>query len=290
MNRKEISKGDQPTFENKDEEVEYWKNLATQYLDDIDRLQKESDEFVSESQQLEREYEATIEQNEKKIKELTLANNRAFNEIESLRVKLDQSNKQNQSYQTEIENFTKGKGEMSRYIRELEQKNDDLERSRRIIEESIAGIETAFHNAIERNAILESEIDEKESLKEKLQRLADETRDLKQELLVKEKSLDNERPVNGFRSMPIVDSNRLKEIETQTTPIKKDQIPYQASITPASRVMALNIVSDLIRKVGGLERRLEKSRYDYRDIGSSDLRSRHSAKNSPAPSIQGLSK
>jgi nuclear distribution protein NudE len=179
---------------------------------------------------------------------------------------------------------------MARYIRELEQKNDDLERSRRIIEESIAGIEAAFHNAIERNAILESEIDEKEGLKEKLQRLADETRDLKQELQVKEKCQENERPVNGYRSASIVDSNRLKEIETQTTPVKKDQIPYQAPITPASRVMALNIVSDLIRKVGGLERRLEKSRFDYRDIGSNDLRSRHSAKNSPAPSIHGLSK
>jgi hypothetical protein len=67
---------------------------------------------------------------------------------------------------------------------------------------------------------------------------------------VKEKCQENERPVNGYRSAPIVDSNRLKEIETQTTPVKKDQIPYQAPITPASRVMALNIVSDLIRKVG----------------------------------------
>lgn len=65
---------------------------------------------------------------------------------------------------------------MLNHIRDLEQKNDDLERARRIIEESIAGIETAFHSAIERNAMLESEVDEKENLKEKLQRLADETR------------------------------------------------------------------------------------------------------------------
>ncbi|XP_063917270.1 nuclear distribution protein nudE-like 1 isoform X2 [Zophobas morio] len=284
-----MNKGDQPTFENKDEEVLYWRSLATQYFDDIDRIQKESDEFISESQQLEREYEATIEQNEKKIKELTLANNRAYNEIETIRVKLDQSNKHTVSLQTQIENLSKEKTDMARYIRELEQKNDDLERSRRIVEESISGIEAAFHNAIERNAILESEIDEKEGLKEKLQRLADETRDLKQELLVKERCQENERPVNGYKPVSIVDSNRLKEIETQTTPIK-NQLPYQAPITPASRVMALNIVSDLIRKVGGLERRLEKSRFDYRDIGSNDLRSRHSAKNSPAPSIQGLSK
>lgn len=51
-----------------------------------ERIQKESDEFITESQQLDKEYEATIEQNEKKIKELTLANNRAQNEVDSLRV------------------------------------------------------------------------------------------------------------------------------------------------------------------------------------------------------------
>lgn len=127
---------------------------------------------------------------------------------------------------------------MQQYIRDLEQKNDDLERSRRVIEESIASIEAAFNSAIERNAMLESEVDEKESLKEKLQRLADETRgkinifsnsiikyiflDLKQELLVKEKEKcpDNERILNGFKNS-IVDSNRLKENETQTTPVKR---------------------------------------------------------------------
>lgn len=78
--------------------------------------------------------------------------------------------------ETETLELKKEKTQMAQYVRDLEQKNDDLERSRRIIEESIAGIETAFHSAIERNAILESEVDEKESLKEKLQRLADETR------------------------------------------------------------------------------------------------------------------
>lgn len=91
-------------------------------------------------------------------------------------IKLDQCNKENANLETEILELNKDKTQMVQYIRDLEQKNDDLERSRRIIEESIAGIETAFHSAIERNAILESEVDEKESLKEKLQRLADETR------------------------------------------------------------------------------------------------------------------
>lgn len=29
-----MDKGDQPTFENKDEEIQYWKNLASQYLEE----------------------------------------------------------------------------------------------------------------------------------------------------------------------------------------------------------------------------------------------------------------
>ncbi|XP_050513165.1 nuclear distribution protein nudE homolog 1 [Diabrotica virgifera virgifera] len=285
-----MSASDEPIFSNKDEEILYWKHLAAEYLQDAQRIQKESDEFIVESQQLDREYEATIDQDEKKIRELTLANNKAQNEIESLRNKLEQSNKEIGSLQNEVQNIKTEKLQMSQYIRDLEQKNDDLERARRIIEESIAGIETAFNSAVERNAILESEVDEKEGLKEKLQRLADETRDLKQELSVKEKERgpDNERILNGFQKA-IMDSNRLKENETQTTPAKHD---YQAPISPASRVMALNIVSDLIRKIGGLERRLEKSKYDYRDLSTNDniRRSRSSTKNSPSPSLQGVTK
>lgn len=62
------------------------------------------------------------------------------------------------------------------YIRELEQKNDDLERANRIVSESVEGIETMLNLAYEKNALLEMEIDEKEAMQVKLQRLMDETR------------------------------------------------------------------------------------------------------------------
>ncbi|VEN60032.1 unnamed protein product, partial [Callosobruchus maculatus] len=100
-----MSKGDGLQFSSKDAEIQYWKGLAEEYLQEIERIQKESDEFIVESQQLEKEYEATIEQNEKKIKDLSLANNKAQNEIDSL----------------------KGLGT----------KNDDLEKVKRINEESL---------------------------------------------------------------------------------------------------------------------------------------------------------
>lgn len=91
-------------------------------------------------------------------------------------MKLEQCYKENTNLETELSTLNKEKIQMQQYTRDLEQKNDDLERSRRVIEESIASIEAAFNSAIERNAMLESEVDEKDSLKEKLQRLADETR------------------------------------------------------------------------------------------------------------------
>lgn len=139
-------------------------------------IQREFDDYTADSQQLEKEYEATIEQHEKTIKELRSVNNKIQNEVESLRLKLEQANKENEALQTDVDKLNNEKIQMSKYIRELEQKNDDLERSERAIGESIQAIEAALNIAIERNAMLESEIDEKESLKEKLQRLADETR------------------------------------------------------------------------------------------------------------------
>lgn len=49
-------------------------------------VQREFDDYTSDSQQLEKEYEATIEQHEKTMKELRSANNKAHNEIDSLHV------------------------------------------------------------------------------------------------------------------------------------------------------------------------------------------------------------
>ena len=49
-------------------------------------VQRDFEDYVTESQQLEKEYEVTIEQNEKKISELKTTNMKLQNEIDSLRV------------------------------------------------------------------------------------------------------------------------------------------------------------------------------------------------------------
>ncbi|XP_071051822.1 nuclear distribution protein nudE-like 1-B isoform X2 [Onthophagus taurus] len=262
-----MDRGDRPNFNTIEEELAYWKNLCSKFMQERDTVQNEFDDYVAESQQLEKEYEVTIEQNEKKIRQLMSTNNLNQNEIDSLKLKLDTINKERDNLEDDLLNLKKEQVDFQRKIRDLEQKNDDLEQSHRMITESINAVESVLNSAIERNAMLESEIDEKETLKEKIQRLTDETRELKQELQVRETIPDNERMMNGH-----VDSNRLTvEHETQTTPIKREANVIDASLSPSSRILALNIVGDIIRKVGKLEAELGQCRHGYnRDFA--DLR------------------
>lgn len=73
---------------------------------------------------------------------------------------------------------------MKDYLRRLEQKHDDLERAHRILKESFNDFERMLNKAYEKNALLELEVDEKEVLQEKLQRLMDETRGIHESILI----------------------------------------------------------------------------------------------------------
>ncbi|UYV80014.1 NDEL1 [Cordylochernes scorpioides] len=123
---------------------------------------------------------------------------------------------------------------------------------------------TGTFEAIERNAFLESELDEKEALAVTVQRLKDEARDLRQELLIQQSSGGN-KPNNDLKAPPLmVDSNKLSQ-SPATSPFKSKTPPAPAPytppthnttsvtsspLTPVNRISALNIVGDLLRKVG----------------------------------------
>jgi len=76
----------------------------------------------------------------------------------------------------EIASFKKQVDELKRYVRQLEQDNDKLERSYRASQASIDDFETKLNGVIERNVILEGELDEKDQYKAIIQRMRDETR------------------------------------------------------------------------------------------------------------------
>ena len=111
-------------------------------------------------------------------------------ENDNIRDKLEQCSREYNHQISELETETelaeiKGiKEKLHKYVQELEQQNDDLERAKRSTLASLEDFEGRLNVAIERNAFLESELDEKENLRGVVQRLKDETRDLRQELKV----------------------------------------------------------------------------------------------------------
>ncbi|XP_050561062.1 nuclear distribution protein nudE-like 1 isoform X1 [Spodoptera frugiperda] len=240
--------------------VEYWKKQAKHYEQKVIDLQQELDDYTENSAQLEKELEASLVQVEKQNRDLEHQNQRLKNEIEMLRNKLERSQHETNALENELQALKIDKDKQGVYIRELEQKNDDLERGQRVISESVSYIESLLNQAYERNAVLESEVDEVETLRIRLQRATDEARDLKQELKVMEKvpkpkkgddsTLDSSL-VNGHISNP---TRTQVEIETQTSLMSPQKREINGNgMTPSSRVTAINIVGDLLRKVG-LER------------------------------------
>ncbi|PSN57167.1 Nuclear distribution protein nudE-like 1-A [Blattella germanica] len=215
---------DIPTFGSQEEELRYWKDLAIQFHQDVEdakeetrQVERELEEFQENSQQLEKELETQLEQSDKTIRELRTRNNRLQLDHDSMKESFEQTKRQNTTQISELQatvaEYQNHEKKLLEYIRELEQKNDDLERSHRAMMTSVGEFEQKLNSAIERNALLESEQDDSRAL---VQRLKDEARDLKQEMKIRKRELpDNDKCLERVRSP--IDSNKLKvEMETQT--------------------------------------------------------------------------
>jgi len=262
-----------PKFKNSDEEAKFWREKTKEYKQRLAETQAELEEYQASSGELEAELEAELGHSQAKCKELNHQLSRVTGEADMLKERLaSQSSRLEKRVDTleeelgEVRSIREG---LTAYIRQLEQANDDLERSKRATITTIDDFEAKLNQAIERNAFLESELDEKEALKEMVQRLKDESREtgdildvilyffgcnLRQEVSVRQQITEPNRPDNDRAAANgILDSNKLDGART---------LP---NLTPSARVSALNIVGDLIRKVGALESRLASCRTLVKD-------------------------
>uniref|UniRef100_A0A3B5APQ3 NudE neurodevelopment protein 1 n=1 Tax=Stegastes partitus TaxID=144197 RepID=A0A3B5APQ3_9TELE len=240
---------------------------------------EEAQEELQEFQQMSRDYEAELEtelkQCEGRNKELLLDNNRLRMELDNIKEKFESQHsdalRHISTMEEDLAETRAVRDHLQKYIRELEQSNDDLERTKRATIMSLEDFEQRMNQVIERNAFLESELDEKENLLESVQRLKDEARDLRQELAVRQKerrpssSLGADRPdlscpSAGNPSIPVTPS---KPISSYVTPpassIRRDGLTG-TPLTTSARISALNIVGELLRKVGNLESKLASCR------------------------------
>ncbi|KAM4526665.1 nuclear distribution protein nudE-like 1-A isoform 2-T2 [Fundulus diaphanus] len=274
-----------PKFSSKDEEIDFWKALSLKYKRGYDEAQEELLEFQEGSRELEAELEAQLGQAEHRIKDLQSENQRLKNEAETLKERLEhqysQSFKQISVLEDDLGQTRSIKEQLHKYVRELEQSNDDLERAKRATIVSLENFEQRLNQAIERNAFLESELDEKESLLVSVQRLKDEARDLRQELAVRERQADVSRmsaPSSPTQDNVKMDSSVQASLSLPATPLSKsldnafanppvlcNGYGSNSPLTPSARISALNIVSDLLRKVGALESKLAACRNFAKD-------------------------
>lgn len=282
-----------PNFVSVSEEAAFWKKKANVLLCERNDIQKEFDDFMEGSQQLEAELETTIQQNEKQLSRLNQNVEQLKLENESLKKKLqtclnDLSDKEN-----EVGHLQTEQTKLKKYVTQLEQKNDDLERTNRVVAESVNSFEMMLNQAYEKNALLESEVDEKEKLQIKLQRLMDEARDLKQELKVREQRTDgsdndgNEEvdpssvKMNGVGVATTTNSNELgfgkSPVQAPTvTPVSPSdpnknictQINNGNAIASSTRVTAISIIYDLLRRIDRIESKLA----DWKKISAAATR------------------
>ncbi|XP_013115972.1 nuclear distribution protein nudE homolog [Stomoxys calcitrans] len=277
-----------PLFNSVEDECRYWKERAKLYHKEWTDVKQEYDEYVEQSREMEAEMDATLDQKTATIKDLRFKITSLEKENESLKLKLESHNVDFTSVEKQLENVKLERDSMKEYLRQLEQKNDDLERAHRILNESIVDFERMLDKAYEKNALLEMEVDEKEVLQEKLQRLMDETRDLKQELNVKTRytspngtqqnglspgsEVTTPNGINGdimsHAETATATTNILNNTNTtnSTTNINDYQLQQRslkrkpfgdpdnllngnAAMTASSRTTALNIVADMLRKI-----------------------------------------
>ncbi|XP_078510785.1 nuclear distribution protein nudE-like 1 isoform X2 [Lissotriton helveticus] len=276
-----------PDFKSPKEEITFWKELAKKFKQSCIEAREELAEFQEGSRELEAELEAQLIQAEQRNKDLHADNQRLKSEVDILKDKLEhqysQSYKQVSMLEDELVQTQGIKDQLHKYVRELEQANDDLERAKRATIVSLEDFEQRLNQAIERNAFLESELDEKESLLVSVQRLKDEARDLRQELAVRERQTDGVRksaPSSPTQDCDQIDSAVQTSLSLPATPVGKladNGFPIPKGIpngfgtsplTPSARISALNIVGDLLRKVGALESKLAACRNFAKDQAS----------------------
>ncbi|XP_012587333.1 PREDICTED: nuclear distribution protein nudE homolog 1 isoform X2 [Condylura cristata] len=269
------------TFSSEEEEANYWKELAMTYKQRAENTQEELREFQEGSREYEAELETQLQQIETRNRDLLSENNRLRMELETIKEKFETQHSEGYRQISALEDDlaqTKAiKDQLQKYIRELEQANDDLERAKRATIMSLEDFEQRLNQAIERNAFLESELDEKENLLESVQRLKDEARDLRQELAVQQKqdkprtpmpsSAEAERidtAVQATGSVPSTPTAHRGPSSSVNTPATfrrgLEDSAGGTPLTPAARISALNIVGDLLRKVGALESKLASCR------------------------------
>ncbi|KAG0324743.1 NADH:ubiquinone oxidoreductase [Podila humilis] len=176
------------SFQSVHEELEYYKKHAQELEESLTETRYTLEEFQLSSKELEEELEKEIDSTERRYNEIKIRNDAMRQEVEDWKEKYHQAIKESNvninQLSRQLETLKKQTEMFMSRERELEQDNDDLERTERAAKWSLQELERKYNVSLERTAILEGEVSAKAALADDVQRLKDELRDANVELAV----------------------------------------------------------------------------------------------------------
>ncbi|CAJ0825528.1 6198_t:CDS:2 [Entrophospora sp. SA101] len=244
-------------FSSINEELAYYKTHASNLEQTLLDTQSSMEEFQSSSRELEEELERELEQSERRYVDIKAKNEMLKNEVDQWKQKYYQArseaNVTQQQMQRELDSLRKVEKTYAIKTRELELDNDDLERTERAAKCSLQDLENKYNKAIERNAILENELEGKNILIVQVQRLKDELRDVNIELAILKNKQD------GEYGPPPPSASQLYSIHKT----ELSRSPSHMSVDSNSSDVSPNpvkMVQEMVGRVKSLEARLVSCR------------------------------
>ncbi|CAI2165455.1 5714_t:CDS:2 [Funneliformis geosporum] len=251
------------------EELEHYKARTAALEATLLETQAGMEEFQTTSRELEEDLERELEQSEKRYKDLKLKNEALKSEVDEWKQKYYQTKSESNVNQTqmqrELDSLRSLQEKFVIKTRELEIDFDDLERTERAAKSSLIDLENKYNKAIERNVILENELEGKNHLIVQVQRLKDDLRDVHIELAILKNKQDGEYGPPPPSSEPV--SPPRKEIYNPPPPQTKPTImnlprseAMNTQINSDPNSNPVKMVQEMVGRVKSLEARLVSCR------------------------------
>lgn len=261
------------TFSSIKEELEHYKAHAAALEATLLETQSAMEEFQVTSRELEEDLERELEQSEKRHRELKSKNEVLRNEVDEWKQKYYQSRSEANVNQTQLQKELDSiRSLQEKFViktRELEIGYDDLERTERAAQSSLMDLENKYNKAIERNVILENELEGKNHLIVQVQRLKDELKDVSIELAILKNKQDGEFGPPPPSSEPVSLPPKKEEFynpppqQPQVAPINRN--PPQVATMNTGKISDQNsntvrMVQEMVGRVKSIEARLVSCR------------------------------
>ncbi|KAK4514034.1 Glutaminyl-tRNA synthetase [Mucor velutinosus] len=273
-------------FNSAQEELDYYRAHAEDLELTLQDTRAALDEFQVSSRELEEELEKELQATEKAYNDLKSRCEHFKRDAEDWKSKYTESKHEQNiamvQMQREIDILRATEDSFRKKVLELELDNDDLERTERAATSSLTDLEMKLNKAIERNVILENEIQTKDNLTEQTQRLKDELNEVNQELSVLRSQSAKQSEYIGELENKIEDVEKKNRQQSQQMQQRQNRSPTPETAgnyydpysrtrstriprTPTSGSLSsssnpVKMVQEMVGRVRSLEARLQSCR------------------------------